>query len=80
MTHKVAERVINKLGGARAVAGMLGMTTQAVYRWMKPIEQGGAGGLIPMKRQLELMVAAHQRGLELEHADFYPRLENADKV
>jgi predicted DNA-binding transcriptional regulator AlpA len=74
MTHKVAERVINKLGGARAVAGMLGMTTQAIYRWMKPTEEGGAGGLIPMKRQLELMVAAKQRGLELSHEDFYPSL------
>lgn len=80
MTHKVAERVINKLGGARAVAAMLNLSTQAVYRWMKPKDQGGTGGFIPMTRQIELMVAAKQRGLELEHADFYPRLENADKV
>lgn len=79
MTHKVAERVINKLGGARAVAGMLGMTTQAIYRWMKPIDEGGSGGLIPMKRQLELMVAAHQRGLELSHEDFYPSLGSKKK-
>lgn len=80
MTHKVAERVVNKLGGPRAVAGMLGVTTQAVYLWMRPIENGGSGGLIPMKRQIELMVAAHQRGLELSHEDFYPRLDNGDKV
>lgn len=80
MVHKVAERVINKLGGPRAVAGMLNLSTQAVYKWMKPKDQGGGGGFIPVTRQIELMVAAKQRGLVLSHEDFYPRLDNGGKI
>jgi hypothetical protein len=73
MTHMIAERVIGKLGGPRAVAGMLAMSTQAVYKWTWPRERGGTGGLIPSRRQIELMVAAKQRGVILTKDDFFPK-------
>lgn len=73
MTLKVAQRVINKCGGARNVANMLGISEQAVYKWCYPFEQGGGGGLIPQRRQIELMIAAKQRGIKLVASDFFPK-------
>lgn len=80
-SHMVAQRVINKLGGPRAVSLMLGISVQAVYKWLTPIKQGGAGGLIPTRRQIELMVAAAQRGIKLKPDDFFPRVpDNGGQV
>ena len=81
MTHLVAKRVIKKLVGPRAVAGMLAMSTQAVYKWMWPFDKGGTGGLIPARRQIELMIAARQRGIMLTKDDFFPKdAPDADEV
>jgi hypothetical protein len=80
-THHIARRVINKLGGARAVSLMLGISVQAVYKWLVPIKEGGCGGLIPVRRQIELMVAAAQRGIKLTPDDFFPRVpDNGEQV
>lgn len=80
-SHLVAKRVINKLGGARAVSLMLGISVQAVYKWLVPIKDGGCGGLIPVRRQIELMVAAAQRGIKLTPDDFFPRVpDNGEQV
>lgn len=73
MTHLIAKRVIKKLGGPTAVAGMLAMSRQGVYKWMWAMNKGGTGGLIPARRQLELMVAAKQRGIILTKDDFFPK-------
>jgi len=54
------------------VANMLGLSVQAVYKWTYSIEEGGTGGLIPHRRQIELMVAAKQRGIMLSPEDFFP--------
>lgn len=78
--HKVATRVINKLGGVRAVSLMLGISPQAIYRWTWPKENFGGGGLIPLRRQLELMIAAKHRGIELKPEDFFPRVPNAPEI
>jgi hypothetical protein len=72
--HKIAERVLRKLGGARRVAEMLGTSPQAIYKWTYPREYGGTGGLIPHRRQLELMVTAKQRGIVLTADDFFPKV------
>lgn len=76
MTHKIAERVINKLGGTRAVSLMLGISTQAIYKWMRPLHENGTGGFIPHRRQIELMVAAKLRGITLTPDDFFPKGSN----
>ena len=81
MVHMVAQRVIKKLGGPRVVADMLAMSTQAVYKWTWPTEKGGTGGFIPTRRQIELMVAAKQRGIILTKDDFFPKdPDNASEV
>lgn len=77
--HKIAERIISKLGGPRSIANMLGTSTKAIYKWTYPREKGGTGGLIPHRRQIELMVAAKQRGVVLTSEDFFPRLTNDDE-
>ena len=69
----IAHSVIKKLGGPRAVAGMLAMSTQAVYKWMWPKSKGGTGGLIPAQKQIQLIVAARQRGIMLTKDDFFPK-------
>lgn len=80
-SHHIARRVINKLGGARAVSLMLGISVQAVYKWLVPIKDGGCGGLIPVRRQIELMVAAAQRGIKLTPHDFFPKVpDNGEQV
>ena len=78
MTHMIAQRVINKLGGTRAVSLMLGVSTQAIYKWMRPIHENGTGGFIPHRRQIELMVAARQRGITLTPQDFFPKGSNVE--
>jgi hypothetical protein len=71
--HKVAERVINKCGGARNVARILGISVQAVYKWNTDARVGGCNGLIPHRRQIELMIAAKQHGITLTAHDFFPK-------
>jgi len=81
MVHMVAQRVIKKLGGPRRVADMLAMSTQAIYKWTWPVEKGGTGGFIPTRRQIELMVAAKQRGIILTKDDFFPKdVEDAAQI
>lgn len=72
--HKIAERIVKKLGGAYKVAEMLHCSPQAVYKWCYPREYGGTGGLIPHRRQLELMLVAKLHGFELTAEDFFPKL------
>ncbi|MDP2354600.1 MAG: hypothetical protein Q8M31_00875 [Beijerinckiaceae bacterium] len=67
----IAKHVIAKCGGPQAVADMLGITRNAVDRWKYAVESGGAGGIIPSKRQRELMEKARERGIELTPADFF---------
>lgn len=74
--HKIAERVVKKLGGAYKVAELLNCSPQAVYKWSYPREYGGTGGLIPHRRQLELMLVAKLHGIELTADDFFPRVNS----
>jgi hypothetical protein len=66
-----AETIIEKFGGARVVAEILGITTVSVHRMKYPVERGGTGGLIPSKHQQILLDAACARGVALSHADFF---------
>lgn len=68
----IAQRIIDKCGGYRAVAEMLGVRLPAVYRWVHPRERGGAGGLVPARYQNRLFSAARAAGIPLEPADFFP--------
>jgi hypothetical protein len=73
--HLVAQRVINKCGGIRNTAYIIGISVQSVYKWTIPRSKGGTNGLVPQKRQIELMVAAKNHGIQLTHEDFFPKLD-----
>lgn len=68
----VAKRVLDKLGGARKVARILGRKPPGVYKWTYPRSRGGTGGLIPAECQQPLMDYAHSNGIEdLKPEDFF---------
>lgn len=66
MSHEavspVADRVIKKCGGHRAVADHLGVALSVVYRWTYPRARGGTGGSIPT-RPREALIRAAQAGI-----------------
>lgn len=66
-----AKSVINKFGGAEAVAAITGKSLSRVYRWMYPPERGGTGGTIPHADARKLLdhAAAHQ--IPLNPAEFF---------
>jgi hypothetical protein len=68
----ISRHVIAKCGGPQAVADMLGISRNAVDRWKYAVESGGTGGIIPTRRQIELVEKARARGIELSPADFFP--------
>jgi len=68
----IAESVIRKCGGPVRVAGWLGLSVTQVYRWTYPRERGGTGGVVPARRQGELLAKAQAAGIDLTPADFFP--------
>jgi hypothetical protein len=52
---------------------MLGISVQAVYKWNTSADVGGSNGLIPHRRQMELMIAAKRHGIDLVPNDFFPK-------
>lgn len=71
--NNAASHVIAKCGGPESVAAMLRVTTISVRKWTYPRERGGTGGLIPAKRQVELIRAAAAAGITLAPADFFDK-------
>lgn len=66
-----AARIIEKCGGAQAVAEMLQVDISRVYRWTYPKDRGGSAGVIPSRHQEKLLVEASGRGIKLLPADFF---------
>lgn len=66
-----AQRVIEKCGGPQAVAEMVGLNVSNVHRWTYPKARGGSDGLIPSQHIQAILNAAHDRGIELETAEFF---------
>jgi len=67
-----ADAIIRKCGGHGQVAAWLGLSLTQVYRWTYPRERGGTGGVIPARRQAELLAKARAAGIDLTPADFFP--------
>jgi len=67
----IAENIIQKCGGPRVVAEMVGIHISNVYRWTYPRERGGGGGLIPAVHQRVILVKAKERGIEISPDDFF---------
>jgi len=67
----VARNVIDKCGGEKIVAGLIGRSLSTVYKWTYPREQGGTGGWVPTVAQKKLMEAARRGEVDLAPADFF---------
>ena len=65
MERTPAARVIEKFGGPRDVARLIGIDPSRVYRWTYPKERGGTGGRIPQGAWKPLLQAAELVGVEL---------------
>lgn len=57
--------------GIDAVAAITGADRTRVYRWMRPRDKGGTGGLIPSRQQKKLFDYAQRKKLPVEPSDFF---------
>ena len=60
-----ARRVI----GARRLAEICGLTTEAIRKWDRPLSKGGTGGLIPARYQSVILETADREGLPIRSRD-----------
>lgn len=72
-----ADTIIQKLGGAPAVALACGIHRTRVYAWKRSRADGGTGGRIPQDHHRKLLDLAQSLGVELDANDFLP-IENGD--
>ncbi|WP_246697253.1 hypothetical protein [Rhizobium sp. G21] len=67
-----ARSIIEFLGGARVVAGIVGKHVSRVYRWTYPESaREGTGGLIPAREQRRLLEFAKCHSIDLVASDFH---------
>jgi hypothetical protein len=67
-----ARRVIEKFGGAQPCADAIGVHVTSVHRWTYPVERGGTDGMIPRRRERQLLAAAARLQIALSPLDFLP--------
>lgn len=65
-----AKKIIEKFGGPKQVAEIIGVSVTQVYRFTYPRDKGGTGGLIPADHMRTLRTEAEKRGLVLDLDDF----------
>jgi hypothetical protein len=67
-----ASSIIKKLGGEAKVSEITGTAYTAPYRWQRPKNKGGTGGLIPQGHHPILLSYAQANGIDLVATDFLP--------
>jgi len=67
-----AERILERFGGARRLAPLIGRDPATVYKWTYPRSAGGTDGLIPTKSYDKVLKAARAEGIYLTPADLDP--------
>ena len=67
-----AGRIIEKFGGHKRLALILGIHRATVYRWTWPTARGGTGGVIPTKMVAQIIRAARVEGIFLSSDDLFP--------
>ncbi|GAA2817016.1 hypothetical protein GCM10010836_05340 [Aminobacter aminovorans] len=70
-----AKSIVDRLGGPNAVSAIVGVHRTRVYGWMRSREDGGTGGVIPLKHAHALLAAAADKGIPLTAAEFFPASE-----
>ena len=53
------------------VANALRIAATTVYRWTYPVERGGTGGVIPIKRMHQMIAYAGKKKIRLSIKDFF---------
>lgn len=72
MHMEPAKSIIEHLGGAQAVAAIVGKHPSRVYRWTYPeMTREGTGGLVPSRDQRRLLEYAQSNGIDLRPEDFF---------
>lgn len=67
-----ARTIIDYIGGAKAVAEIVGKHPSRVYRWAYPNEKReGCGGIVPLKDQQRLLDHCQRFGIDLLRDDFF---------
>ncbi len=69
-----AQVIIEKFGGPNEVAAICKCDISRVHRWTYPKDKGGSDGIIPPKRQDQLLAAAPSKGIKLKRDEFFPRI------
>lgn len=57
--------------GIDLISEITGSDRTSVYRWMRPKEKGGTGGLVPTKQQPKLLEYAQSECIPLGPHDFF---------
>ena len=71
--YSQAQRIVDKFGGFPALARALGRRDiSALYRWTKPKEKGGTGGLVPSSAVSSVTAAAARMKIKLTGEDWLP--------
>lgn len=68
-----ARRVIDALGGPRAIAKGTGINCKHIYRWDYPKDRGGTSGVIPTASLRKVLAWARAIGVGLSPTDLDPR-------
>lgn len=71
MNINTVKTIITRLGGPRVIADALRIAVTTVYRWTYPVERGGTGGIIPIRRMNQIIAYAQKRGIRLSIKDFF---------
>jgi DNA-binding phage protein len=67
-----AAGIISRFGGADKVIEITGASRTRVYRWMRPKNEGGTGGVIPMAQAMKLLQHARDHAVPVTADDFLP--------
>lgn len=57
--------------GIDLVAEVTGTDRTSVYRWMRPKDKGGTGGVVPTKKQQQLFEYARREHIPIQTSDFF---------
>jgi transposase-like protein len=68
---KPASTIIEALGGAAAVARIVGVHRTSVYRWTWRKSEGGTGGTIPASHIGTIIAFARQKNLNIQLEHFF---------
>lgn len=72
MDMEPAKTIIDYLGGAKAVAAIVGKHPSRIYRWAYPSsKREGCDGIVPLRDQQKILEYCRGAGVDLVREDFF---------